>query len=506
MKKNLLIILDGYGEGEDFKYNAVTRSNTPFIDELRKNYPTTLLNCKGQDVGLPKGCMGGSEVGHFTIGAGRIVYQSLEEINQSIKKKEFFKLEELKKAAKHCRDNNTKFHILGMISDQGIHSHLNHLFALLKFAKAEKLENVYIHAITDGRDVPERSAKKFIKAINTEIKKLKIGKIATLIGRYYAMDRDSNFERTKKAYDLYTLNQGDKEKSALKGIENEYKKGTKTDYYINPLIIDEEGQITNKDSVVFFNYRSDRAQELTKAFTVKSYKNFKRTKVVLPKFVCFGPYSKIAPVLFAANEVKNNLGSTLSKSGKSQLRIAETEKYPHVTFFFNSQEKKPYKGQKSILIPSPKVPSYDQKPEMSCEGIKNSIIKELKKNNTPDSIVLNFANADLVGHSGNFEATVQAVETIDRCLNKIVPLALEKDYSIIITADHGNAEMMKYPNGESCPSHSFNPVIFMLVSKLGKKIKLRTGKKIGLKDIAPTILDLMKVKQPKDMTGKSLIK
>ena len=290
MKKTLLIILDGYGEGKDFKYNAVTRSNTPFLDELRNNYPSTLLKCKGEDVGLPKGSMGGSEVGHFTMGAGRIVYQSLEEINQSIKKKDFFKLKELKKAAKYCREKDTKFHILGMISDQGIHSHLNHLFALLKFAKAEKLKKVYIHAITDGRDVPERSASKFIRKVNAEIKKLKLGKIATVIGRYYAMDRDNNFERTKKAYDLYTLNKGSKEQSALTGIKYEYEKGTKTDYYINPILLDKNGEITNNDAVVFFNYRSDRAQELTKAFTVKNYKNFKREKVVLPKFVCFGPY------------------------------------------------------------------------------------------------------------------------------------------------------------------------------------------------------------------------
>ena len=506
MKKTLLIILDGYGEGKDFKYNAVTRSKTPFIDELRKSYPTTLLKCKGEDVGLPKGSMGGSEVGHFTMGAGRVVYQSLEEINKSIKKKDFFKLKELKKAAKYCREKNAKFHVLGMISDQGVHSHLNHLFALLKFAKAEKLKKVYIHAITDGRDVPEKSANKFIRKINAEIKKLKLGKIATVVGRYYAMDRDNNFKRTKKAYDLYTLNKGSKENSALNGIKHEYEKGTKTDYYINPILLDEEGQITNEDAVVFFNYRSDRAQELTKAFTVKSYKNFKREKVVLPKFVCFGPYSKIAPVLFAPKEVKNNLGTLLSQKGKSQVRIAETEKYAHVTFFFNSQEKKPYKGQKNILIPSHKVSSYDQKPEMSAKKITEALLKELKKKKSPDSVILNFANADLVGHSGNFKATVKAVETLDQCLNKIVPKALEKDYSILITADHGNADMMQYPNGEVCPSHSFNPVIFMLVSNSGKKIKLRKGKTLGLKDIAPTILELMKIKQPKEMTGKSLIK
>jgi len=506
LNKVLLIVLDGYGEGKNYKYNAVIRSETPFLDQLRENYPKTILQCCGNDVGLPKGGMGGSEVGHFTMGAGRIVYQSLEEINRSIAKKDFFKLKKLKEAAAYCRKNDTKFHILGMISDQGIHSHLNHLYTLLKFAKAEKLKKVYIHAITDGRDVPERSASKFIKEVNSEIKKLGLGKIVTIIGRFYAMDRDTNWKRTQKAYDLYTLGKGIKEKSGITAIKNEYKEGTATDYYIKPILLDEEGLIENKDAVVFFNYRSDRAIQITRAFTQKKFQEFKRKKVVLPKFVCFGPYSKIAPVLFAPNEVKSNLGETLSKKGKSQLRIAETDKYAHVTFFFNSQVKKPYKGEKWLLAPSPKVDSYAKKPQMSAKKITNIFIKETNKRKQIDFVIVNFANCDLVGHSGDFKATVIGVETVDKCLSKMIPDAIKKGYKIILTADHGNAEWMRYDNGNPCPSHSFNPVICMLISDEGKKYKLQKGKSLGLKDIAPTVLDLMGVKQPREMTGKSLIK
>lgn len=494
--KVLLIILDGYGEGEDYKYNAISRSETPFIDNLRKNYPSTLLKCDGEDVGLPKGTMGGSEVGHFTIGAGRIVFQSLEEINQSIKNGEFFKKKLLKKSFENCKKNNSKLHLLGMISDAGVHSHLDHLFALLEMAKKEKIENVYIHAITDGRDVPEKSAEKFIKKINSKIKELKIGKIASIIGRYYAMDRDSNDKRTKKAFELYTKGKGKKETTAISGIKNAYKEGIETDYYIKPILLDKDGIIEKNDSIIFFNYRSDRAKQITDKFTKNSYKNF----------LCFGPYSKKADVLFEANKVKNNLSEILSRKGKTQLRIAETEKYAHVTFFFNSQIKETYKGEKRIMIPSPKVPSYDQKPEMSAKEITKSLIKELESKKQYDFIVLNFANCDLVGHSGNFEATKKAVETLDKCLSEITPIALEKEYKIMLTADHGNAEFMRYKNGEDCPAHSNNPVIFILISEKEKKIQLRKNAKNGLKDIAPTILELLKIKQGKEMTGKSLIK
>lgn len=505
-KKVLLIILDGYGEGKDYPYNAVTRSNTPFINDLRKNYPTTLLRTEGNYVGLPKHSMGGSEVGHFTIGAGRIVFQSLEEINRSIKSKKFFDLKELKKAAQLCKKNNSKFHIMGMISDQGVHSHIDHLFALLKFVKKEKLKKVYIHAITDGRDVPERSADKFIKEINANIKKFKVGKIATIIGRYYSMDRDKNFSRTKKAYDLITSGKGTFEKNAFTAIKNDYEKGTKTDYYLNPILLDKDGLIEDKDSVVLFNYRTDRAKQLTEPFTEKNFKGFKREKIVLPHFVCFGPYSKTAPILFKSNIVKNNLGETLSKNQIHQLRIAETEKYAHVTYFFNSQVKEPYKNETQILVKSPKVPSYAQKPEMSALKIKENIFKAINKKAKYGFIALNFANCDLVGHSGDFKATVKAVETVDKCLAEIVPLALKQGYTVMVTADHGNAEFKRYANGERCPAHSLNPVIFILISKLGKKISLLKNKDLGLASVAPTILKIMGIPKPKEMTGTQLIK
>jgi len=503
MNKVLLIVLDGYGEGKDYSSNAVTRANTPFVNSLRKNCPTTKLKTDSEAVGLPKNTMGGSEVGHFTMGAGRIVWQSLEEINRSIRSKKFFNFPALKKAAQICRKNNSSFHILGMISNMGVHSHINHLFALLDFAKKEKLKKVFIHAITDGRDVHERSAKKYIKQIQKRLGDT--AKIATIIGRYYAMDRDTNYDRTQKAYNLMTQDKGTKgtkETNPLKAIENEYKRGTKTDYYIKPILLEKEGLIKSKDSVVFFNYRTDRSAQLTEAFVAKSFRKFPTP--IRPYFVCFGPYSKEAPVLFPTTIVKNNLSEILSKANKKQLRVAETEKFAHVTFFFNSQNKKPSKGEKHILIPSPKVADYADKPEMSAPKITEALIKELKKKTTRDLIVLNFANPDLVGHSGNFVATKKALETIDKCLKRIIPIAKEKGYETLLTADHGNAEFMTNSDGTPCPSHTLNPVILILISNKFKKLH-KEFKDKGLSDIAPTILKILGVKKPKEMTGRSLV-
>ncbi|MBT3864399.1 2,3-bisphosphoglycerate-independent phosphoglycerate mutase [Candidatus Peregrinibacteria bacterium] len=494
--KALLIILDGYGEGKDYKYNAVTRANTPFLDSIRKTYPSCLLKTDSEAVGLPPKTMGGSEVGHFTIGAGRVVWQSLEEINRSIRKKKFFKLPPLKEAAKKCKQKDSSFHIMGMISDEGVHSHLDHLHTLLKFAKKNNLKKIYIHAITDGRDVPEQSAKKFIKRIQKWIRDLDLedrAKIATIVGRYYAMDRDTNWKRTQKAYNLFTKGKGTRETSPLKAIENEYKRGTKTDYYIEPIILDKKGVIKPEDSIVFFNYRTDRAAQLTENF-LKAKKK--------PYFVCFGPYSKKAPVLFPAPTVKKNLSEILAKKGRKQLRIAETEKYAHVTFFFNSQVKKAYKNEKRIMIPSPKVASYAEKPEMSAPKVKDTLIKELGKNY--DFIACNFANPDLVGHSGSFLAVKKGLGVLDKCLREIVPKALKEGYTILLTADHGNAEAMKYPDGSARPAHTLNPVRFFLISEKFKKLKTSLKNK-GLKNIAPTILKILKIRKPRIMKGKSLI-
>lgn len=483
-KKVLLIVIDGYGEGKNYKYNAVTNAKSPYLDELKHKYPHTFLKTDGEYVGLPKGTMGGSEVGHFTIGAGRVVFQSLEEINRSIKSKEFFKKKDLLKAIKNCKKNDSSLHLMGMISDAGVHSHIDHLFALLKLAKDQGLKKVYVHGITDGRDVPEKCADKYTKMILK-----KGGKLATLVGRFYAMDRDKNQDRTKKAFNLYTKGRGTLEKDPIQAIKNEYKKGTETDYYITPILLDEKGIMKEKDSIIFFNYRSDRAAQITEMFIKNKFKNF----------IAFGPYTKKAPVLYPAPITKNNLGEVLSKKGIKQLRISETEKFAHVTFFFNSQKKEAYKGEKRLTVPSPKVASYADKPEMSAQKLTDTVLKNLKY----DFIALNYANPDLVGHSGNYKSTLKAVETIDACLEKLIPVALEKDYNIIITADHGNAEYMKYPNGDNCAAHTMNPVICMYISNEAKKIK--KGAKLSLKDVAPTVLYLMNIRKAQEMTGESLL-
>ncbi|MEK9132625.1 MAG: 2,3-bisphosphoglycerate-independent phosphoglycerate mutase [Patescibacteria group bacterium] len=506
MKKVLLVILDGFGEGKDYPGNAITHAKTPTITGLKKNYPWTILKASGEAVGIPAGTQGGSEVGHFTIGAGRIVYQSLEEINRAIRDESFFKKPAFKKACERVKKNNSALHLLGMISDQGVHSDIRHLFALLEMAKRENVEKIYIHAITDGRDVPEKSADLFIKQIQKKIAELKsTAKLATICGRYFAMDRDNNWDRTEKAYDLYALGTGVKESDPFAAIKNAYKKGAESDYYIPPVVLDERGVIKNEDAVIFWNYRTDRARQLTWVFTGESNPKtghavgFKPKGIVHPFFVCMGPFSQSAPIVFHAPIVKNNLGEVISKAGLKQLRIAETEKYPHVTFFFNSQVEEPYKGEERVMIDSPKVSSYAQKPEMSAPEITKTLLKKL-----PDDyalIILNFANCDLVGHSGDLPATIKAVETVDVCLGQVVTAALAKGYTIFVTADHGNAEYKIYEgNHEECPSHSTNPVPFIYIGN--EKIKLR--KNGELKDIAPTVLQVLGVKKPAEMTGTDL--
>ncbi len=500
--KIILIVLDGYGEGKKYKWNAVTNAKTPNINKLKKTCPKTLLEASGNAVGLPKGFQGGSEVGHYTMGAGKIIWQSLMEINREIESGKFLKKKEFKKAIKVVKKNKSKLHLIGMISDQGVHSDYRHLFELMKIAKKYKVKEVYIHAFLDGRDVPEKSGEKFIKRIKHEIKSIGTGKIATMIGRFYAMDRDKNWSRTQKAYDLLTLGKGKKGNDPLKSLKEQYDKGVESDYYIEPVIFDKDGLIENKDSVIFFNYRSDRASQLTEALTDPKFKKFKQSKKIRPNFLCFGPYSKIAPVAFPAPSIKINLGKLLSKKKLPQLRVAETEKYAHVTFFFNSQHKEPYNLEKRVLVPSSKVSSYAEKPEMSAFEIKDALIKEIKKNDF-NFILVNFANGDLVGHSGDYKATVKGLEAVDKCIGEIVSTAKEKGYDVLLTADHGNAEQMKYANGEDCPSHTLNPVPFILISEKYKNSKLK--KRGGLCDITPTILQLLKIKKPRTMTGESLI-
>ncbi|MBU2524101.1 2,3-bisphosphoglycerate-independent phosphoglycerate mutase [Patescibacteria group bacterium] len=499
-KKVLLIVLDGFGESKNIKGNAIKKAKTPYIDYLRKTYPVTLLKTHGNAVGLPNGSMGGSEVGHYTMGAGRIVWQSLERINRYIKDGDLFKNKVILKSLKNAQ--KSALHLVGMISDEGVHSHINHLFALLDLAKKKKISKVYIHCITDGRDVPEKSAEKYLKKINSHIKKNKVGEIATIVGRYYAMDRDKNWKRTKVAYDLLTEGKGMEAKNAIDGVKEAYKQGDTTDYYLRPIIINKEGLIKSDDSIIFFNYRTDRAKQLTASFVDHKKTLFPRKKVKT-EFVCFGPYSSIANIAFPEVKIKNNLGEILSNKGKKQLRIAETEKYAHVTFFFNSQRKDPYPGEKQILIPSPKVPSYALKPKMSAAKVTSEAIKQINKQQF-DFILMNYANADLVGHSGNLAATVKCVEFLDKCLKKVIPKALKNSYDILLTADHGNAEQMLYPDGSKCPAHSLNKVPCVFISSQKNKLKLKKNNN-GLQDIAPTVLFLLDLNKPKIMTGDNLI-
>lgn len=511
MKPVILIILDGFGEGKAYNGNAITLAKTPVISKLKKEFTWTTLKASGTAVGIPDGMQGGSEVGHFTIGAGRIVYQTQEEINISINSGEFFKKPALLEACKRVRETNkSALHLLGMISDQGVHSHIDHLFALLKTAKNEKVPKVYIHAIADGRDVPEHSAGDFILKIQNKIAELgmeKIASIATIVGRYYAMDRDSNWDRTSRAYDLYTLGKGFAEKDPLEAIANAYKRGNETDYYIEPIILDEHGVFKDKDSVIFWNYRTDRSRQLTWAFTGEKNPltqepiGFKQEKIVRPFFVCFGHYSEKAPVLFPFQIVKNNLAEVISKAGLKQFRIAETEKYAHVTFFFNSQIETPYPGEERLLIHSPKCPSYAEKPEMSAREVTKAAQKIIESKKFA-FIVLNYANCDLVGHSGDLKASIKAVEVVDECLGKIIPIAQENGFALVITGDHGNVEHKIYEeNGEPSPSHTLNPVPVIVIETDSSKIK-NGGE---LKDIAPTVLKIMGIKQPKEMTGLPLI-
>ncbi len=504
-RRVVLIIDDGWGVAKPGPGNYISQASTPYFDYFVRNYPHTINKASGSAVGLPEGTQGNSEVGHLHIGAGRIVWQMYEKINKAIKNKSFFSNKVLLKAINHAKTKSSSLHLIGMCSDEGVHSHINHLIALLEMARKQKLDRVFIHFIADGRDVAEKSAKKYALAILKAIKKYKVGKIDSLIGRYYAMDRDNNWDRTKKAYDMLTRGDGFRANDIMEAIEIAYKRGDKTDYYIKPTVIKPFTPIKDNDSVIFFNFRTDRPRQLTRAFISKRFNKFRRNPYPKTFFVTMTEYDKTfnCPFAFSEEKVKNNLGEVISKNGLKQLRLAETEKYGHVTYFFNSQIEKPYRGEKRILIPSPKVPSYDLKPEMSAPEVCAEAIRQITKRKF-DFIVINFANCDLVGHSAVREAIIKCVEVVDECTGKVVKSALENNYTAIITADHGSAEEKLYPDGRPKPAHSSNPVNFIIVSndKELKSIKLAKG---GQKDVAPTILEIMGLKKPKEMTGKSLI-
>ncbi len=519
--KAILIIRDGWGYSEKVKGNAVRNANVPNNDHYERDYPWTILKCSGNAVGLPEGTQGGSEPGHLTIGAGRIVWQPYEDINRKIKDGSFFKNKALLKAIENCRKHDSSLHLMGIFSDQGVHGTVDHLYSMLEMAKRHGLKKVWVHAFLDGRDVPEKSAADYINEFNEKSKEIGVGKIASIIGRFYAMDRDNNWDRTEKAYFLLTRGLGIEEMDPMKAIKHAYERGERsleegragdtTDYYIRPIVMVHQHEkpiatIGNHDSVIFWNFRSDRARQITYALTNKEFNHFDRGNGHEITFVCMSDYDEklTLPVAFPQAKVDENLGTVLSKNGLKQLRIAETEKYAHVTFFFNSQVEAPNPGEDRIMVDSPKVPSYDRKPEMSAYGITKKVLHEIGKDKY-DFIIINFANGDLVGHSGKMAAGIKACEAVDECVGKIVNLGLEKGYVNFITADHGNVETMFYPNGVVCPAHGTNPVPFFIASNKENLANIKLKKGMGLKDIAPTILEVMGLKKPKGMDGESLI-
>jgi len=497
--KVMLIIRDGWGHGKHDKGNAIFHAKTPNHDKYKKEYPVSLIKCTGNDVGNPDGVQGGSEVGHLTIGAGRIVWQPYELINQEIKKGTFFTNKVLLDAIKNCKKNNSNLHLCGLFSDQGVHADYRHMFALLELCKKEKFDRVYVHLCLDGRDMPERSAMPLIKYTEEQIKKLKVGKIVSMFGRYYGMDRDTNWDRTRKAYDAMVEGKGFKAETAEEALQQAYYRGDKTDYYVQPTIIGEPVLVKDKDSFIWYSFRSDRARQITAMMNNLDYCKEKKHKKIKVHYVCFCSYDDnwTLPVAFPQEKVKNNLGQVIANNSLNQLRISETEKYAHVTFFFNSQIDTPNKNEDRKMVPSPKVASYDMKPEMSAYKLCGEVLKNIGKY---DLIIVNYVNCDLVGHSGVFKAAVKAAETVDECVGKTVKKCLEKDYVVFLMADHGNADHMVYDDGDKDPSHGLSPVLLTLISN--DKFKLNNG---GMKDIAPTILEIMGVKKPKEMSGESLI-
>ncbi len=501
-----LIIMDGFGIAKAGDGNAVSLSKIEYLPNLFKTRPYSELSASGLDVGLPEGQMGNSEVGHQNIGAGNIIYQDLTRISKSIKDGDFFKNKAFKKAMANA-SNGKKLHIMGLLSDGGVHSHIEHLKAIIKMAKAEKVENVFLHCFMDGRDVSPTSGIEFVKEINDFMKNEGIGKIATVSGRYYAMDRDNRWERVQKAYDAMTSGEGNKSDCAVKTVKESYDSGV-TDEFILPTVICENGQpvakIEKGDSIIFFNFRPDRAREITRAFIFSDFDAFERkTGYLNPVFVSLTQYDanfKNLTVAFEPEKRELNFGKYISNLGLKQLRIAETEKYAHVTFFFNGGVEQPYEGEDRILINSPKVATYDLKPEMSAYEVCDKAVEAVLSEKY-DVMILNFANCDMVGHTGSIPATIKAVKTVDECVSKVVEAVRKIGGIAFITADHGNADMMLASDGSPFTAHTTNPVPFVLVDDKNE-YKLKNG---ILADIAPTMLDAMGLKIPKEMQGKSLL-
>ncbi len=506
-KLTMLMILDGFGINEKTEGNAVKLANIPNLNEILKSNPNTIIHTSGLEVGLPEGQMGNSEVGHTNIGAGRIVYQDLAKITKAIEDGDFFSLPEFVKAIENCRKNNSKLHIMGLLSDGGVHSHNRHLYALLEMAKRRDFENVYVHCFLDGRDTPPASGESYIAELEEKMKEKGIGQIATLSGRFYSMDRDKRWERVSKAYDALVNGIGEKSISAISAIEESYQKEV-FDEFVKPTVITNKNgepiaKIEDGDSVIFFNFRPDRAREITRSIVDKDFDGFE-TKKMNTYFVCMTPYDETMPnveIAYKKEEIKNTFGEYISSKGLKQLRIAETEKYAHVTFFFNGGEEKQYEGEDRILVPSPKVETYDLKPEMSAYEVTDKVVEAIKSEKY-DSIILNYANPDMVGHTGNIEAAIKALEAIDGCVSRVVKAINEVGGVLLITADHGNSEqMIDYKTGEPYTAHTTNPVPLAIVGIPNNK-KIKEGR---LADLAPTMLDLMGLEKPVEMTGESLI-
>lgn len=503
-KKVLLLILDGWGVTQDPKVSAIAQAKTPFIDALYKKYPNAQLRTDGINVGLPEGQMGNSEVGHMNLGAGRIVNQDFVKINKAVQENKLLEEPVLKEAFAYAKNNEVNLHFMGLVSNGGVHSHINHLKGLIKAAEDTGVKNIFVHAFTDGRDVDPKSGAGFIEELQQFLKK-HTGKLASVIGRYYAMDRDNRWERIKKAYDLLVYGKGTPTTNPVETIKESYKKGV-TDEFLEPIVITHDNKpiatIKEDDVVIFFNFRTDRGRQLTQALTQKNYDEYGMKTIPL-YFVTLTNYDhtfKGLHIVFDKKDIKNTLGEVLEKNNKKQIRIAETEKYPHVTFFFSGGREAPFKGEKRILCPSPKVATYDLKPEMSAYDIRDKIIPELK-NQTTDFICLNFANGDMVGHTGVFEAAVKACETVDICTKDVVETALENGYTTILLSDHGNCEVMINPDGTPNTAHTTNPVPVILISPDAPEISNGI-----LSNVAPTILQIMGLEKPEEMDKESLIK
>lgn len=503
MKKPvLLMILDGWGIAPASSSNAASLARTPNLDKYFANYPHTQLEASGLEVGLPAGQIGNSEVGHLNIGSGRIIYQSLTRISKSITDGDFFTNPVLVQVMDQVKASGKALHLLGLLSDGGVHSHITHIMALLEMAKKHGLSKVYVHAFLDGRDVPPQSALTYVEQLEQAMATIGVGKIATVSGRYYAMDRDKRWERLAKAYATVVQGEGPKAASAIQGIQASYEAGV-TDEFVVPFTVEGvDGRINVGDGVIFANFRPDRAREITRAIIDEDFPYFERPASARPVyFACMAQYDATiaAPVAYPPEEINDTLGQIVAERGLRQLRIAETEKYAHVTFFFNGGVEAPNKNEERILIPSPKVATYDLQPEMSAEEVTQALLAELDKDKF-DVVILNFANPDMVGHTGVLAAAIKAMEKVDNCVGRIVEKVLSLDGSVCVCADHGNLEKMAEEDGEPNTAHTTNPVPFLLVSK--EKHQLHQG---ILADIAPTMLELLNIPQPKAMTGKSLI-